>query len=251
MAREQGMTPIDRGSGVAVWRQIERALADEIRAGLIPEGGQLPTEAALSDRFAVNRHTIRRAIGALSDQGLVRVEQGRGSFVRENVLDYMVGKRTRFTENVRRANRSPGGTKLSLTRETCDAQIAEELGIAAGAQVVVLTTVGEVDGRPISLGRHIFPAGLFPEFETVYGESPSITKVMEHHGFGDYQRAVTRVTARMPDAFEAEVLKAPRTRPLLYSEAVNVSPDGRPIQVSYVRYAADRFQMVFETGELS
>ncbi|HEY9568653.1 MAG TPA: UTRA domain-containing protein, partial [Thalassobaculum sp.] len=77
--------------------------------------------------------------------------------------------------------------------------------------------------------------------------SGSITRVMEAHGFGDYERAVTKVTARMPDAVEAELLEQPRTRPILYVESLNVAADGGPVQVSHTRYAADRFQLVFET----
>lgn len=240
---------IDRDSGVAVWRQIEQSLAEEIRIGQWGEGARLPTEAELSERFRVNRHTLRRAIGGLADRGLVRVEQGRGIFVRENVLEYLIGRRTRFTENVRRVNRSPGGHALSLGRVKADRELAEALGLRAGVQLVHLETIGEVDGRPVSLGAHWFPVKLFPRFEEVYraAESRAISQVMEAHGFGDYERAVTKVTARMPDTTEAELLKQPRLRPILYVEALNVAADGAPLQVSHVRYAADRFQMVFET----
>jgi len=243
------LTVIDRDSGVTVWRQIEQTLADEIRAGQWGEGARLPTEAELAARFRVNRHTLRRAIGGLADRGLVRVEQGRGIFVRENVLEYLVGRRTRFTENVRRVNRSPGGRGMTLERVKSGREVAEGLGLRAGAQVVHLDTVGEVDGRPVSYGSHWFPARLFARFEDIYRSagSASITRVMEAHGFGDYERAVTKVTARMPDAAEAELLEQPRTRPILYVESLNVAADGTPVQVSHVRYAADRFQLVFET----
>lgn len=243
------MTVIDRESGVTVWRQIEQTLAGEIRAGLWNEGTRLPTEAELAARFRVNRHTLRRAIGGLADRGLVRVEQGRGIFVRENVLEYLVGRRTRFTENVRRVNRSPGGRATTLERMKAGRDVAEALKLRAGAQVVHLGTVGEVDSRPVSCGSHWFPARLFARFEEVYraAGSGSITRVMEAHGYGDYERAVTKVTARMPDATEAELLHQPRTRPILYVESINVASDGTPVQVSHVRYAADRFQLVFET----
>jgi GntR family phosphonate transport system transcriptional regulator len=224
------VTVIDRDSGVSVWRQIEQTLSEEIRAGQWGEGSRLPTESELSERFRVNRHTVRRAVGGLADRGLVRVEQGRGIFVRENVLEYLIGRRTRFTENVKRVNRSPGGHALSLSRQRV-----------------------EVDGRPVSYGSHWFAAKLFPRFEETYRAtgSGSITQVMEEHGFGDYERAVTKVTARMPDAAEADLLKQPRTRPILYVESLNVTIDGQPVQASHVRYAADRFQMVFETRSVA
>jgi GntR family transcriptional regulator, phosphonate transport system regulatory protein len=243
------VTVIDRDSGVSVWRQIEQTLSEEIRTGQWGEGARLPTEGELSERFRVNRHTVRRAVGGLADRGLVRVEQGRGIFVRENVLEYLIGRRTRFTENVKRVNRSPGGHAISLTRQRVDREVAGVLGIRAGAQVVHLETVGEVDGRPVSYGSHWFAAKLFPRFEETYRAtgSGSITQVMEAHGFGDYERAVTKVTARMPDAAEADLLKQPRNRPILYVESLNVAINGQPVQASHVRYAADRVQMVFET----
>ena len=238
---------IDRDSGLAVWRQIEETLAEEIRSRRWEEGQKLPTEAELSQRFGVNRHTLRRAVSALVDRGLVRVEQGRGAFVRENVLEYLVGKRTRFTENVRRANRTGGGRLVSFKRMRASKDVATVLRIPAGTAVLQVETVGEVDGRPLSYGTNWFPAKRFADFASIYDETHSITRVMEHHGIPNYARAVTKVTARMPDMEEAELLAQPRNRPVLYVEAVNVDPDGVPVQLSHVRYAADRFQMVFET----
>jgi GntR family phosphonate transport system transcriptional regulator len=241
------MAVIDRESGLAIWRQIEDTLAAEIRNRRWEEGQRLPTEAELSRRFGVNRHTLRRAISALVDRGLVRVEQGRGAFVRENVLEYLVGRRTRFTENVRRANRTPGGRTLSLRRVRATKDVAEALKITPGTAVIRLESVGQVDGRPLLAATHWFPARRFPDFLEAFEPSHSITRVMEHHGIPDYARAVTKVTARMPDAADAERLGQPRTRPVLFVESVNVDPDGVPIQLSNVRYAADQFQMVFES----
>lgn len=50
---------IERGSGVAVWRQIENELADAIAQGSLAAGERLPNEMQLAEQFAVNRHTIR------------------------------------------------------------------------------------------------------------------------------------------------------------------------------------------------
>ena len=74
----------------ALWRQIVTALEADIAAGVTPPGARLPTEAQLAARFDVNRHTVRRALDDLSRRGRVRVEQGRGSFVTQDVLDYQV-----------------------------------------------------------------------------------------------------------------------------------------------------------------
>ena len=78
-----------RQPGLTLWRHIAgNTVRQEIGGDDYPPGARLPTEAELSARFAVNRHTVRRALEELSRGGLIRVEQGRGSFVTEDVLDY-------------------------------------------------------------------------------------------------------------------------------------------------------------------
>ena len=242
---------LERNVGVALWRQIEGSLADEIAGGILAPGTQLPTEHDLAERFAVNRHTVRRAIGALVERGLVRVEQGRGTFVLEHVIDYLVGKRTRFSEIVTRQNRSPGGRLRSLERVPADQASARALAIREGDPIWQLDSISEVDGRPVSLGTHRFPAVRFPDFREVYmgtgAEAGSITRTLTHFGCGDYTRRTTRLTARMPDATETDLLQMPRSRPLMVSESVNVDGSGRPIEYGLASYAADRVQFVFET----
>ena len=238
---------LERNTGVALWRQIEQTLTGEIQTGVLEAGGRLPTEPALADRFGVNRHTVRRAVSGLVERGLVKVEQGRGSFVAEHVLDYLIGRRTRFSDLVHKQNRHPGGTLLFVRRIKADAVVAEALKLRPGAEVHLLETVGELDGRPISVGTHYFPAERFPDLDAVHRREGTITKTLTHYGCGDYERRITKVTARMPDTSDAEVLRQARNRPILVTESVNVDAEGVPVEYGVARFAADRFQIVFET----
>src|ERR1700691_5930118 len=111
---DQPTYPVRRQDGVALWRQIFVRLQGDIASGGLKPGTRLPTEADLSAQFRVNRHTVRRALEELSRDGLVRVEQGRGSFVAEDVLDYHVEPRTRFSEWIRKHNKEPSGRVLQL-----------------------------------------------------------------------------------------------------------------------------------------
>ena len=144
----------EREPGVSLWRQIARAIEDEIASGTLAPGARLPTEAQLAARFAVNRHTVRRALEELSRGGLVRVEQGRGSFVAEDVLDYAVASRTRFSEWIRKHNKEPSGQVLALREIAADTTISAGLGLRPGAKAVMLERLGFADGRPVSLANH-------------------------------------------------------------------------------------------------
>ena len=236
-----------RGQGILLWRQIQQALEAEIASGRHAPGARLPTEAELSARFAVNRHTVRRAMEELESRGLIRVEQGRGSFVAEDVLDYRLGPRTRFSEIIRRQNRDPAGQILRIAEIPAEAGLAEALGIRRGRSVVAVDRLALADGRPLVLGTHHFPAARFPRLPALLAENSSITAALAACGVPDYRRQVTRITARLPTPEEAELLQQSRNRPVLVTEAVNTDPQGAVVDVTHARYAAGRVQLVVES----
>jgi GntR family phosphonate transport system transcriptional regulator len=237
---------VARQDGVALWRQIANTLRQEIAFGGYAPGAQLPTEAELSARFGVNRHTVRRGIEELSRGGLVRVEQGRGSFVAEDIIDYTVSSRTRFSEWIRRHNKEPSGQVLQLKELAADAPIATGLAIRPGAKVVLFERLGFADERPVSLTSHYFPAGRLRGVLEALRSTGGITEALKAVGVSDYQRQSSRVTARMPNAEEAELLRTPRSRPLLVAENINVDSAGRVVEFGIGRYPTPRVQIVFE-----
>jgi GntR family phosphonate transport system transcriptional regulator len=248
---EIAMTPAvgaaaKREPGVTLWRQIYHAIEEEIAAGSHLAGARLQTEAQLSQRFGVNRHTVRRALEELSRNGLVRVEQGRGSFVAEDVLDYAVAPRTRFSEWIRRHNKEPSGRIIDLREVVADATVAAGLEIRSGARVVRLERLGLADDRPVSLATHHFPAARFAGLMTALRSVPTITEALAREGVSDYRRRSTRVTARLPQPHEAALLETPRNRPLLVTENINVDQDGAVVEFGISRYPTPRVQIVIE-----
>ena len=238
--------PVLRHEGVALWRQIAGHLQRDIDTGAYPPGGRLPTEAELSRQFTVNRHTVRRALEELSRNGLVRVEQGRGSFVAEDVLEYSVEPRTRFSEWIKRHNKEPSGRVLQLKETVADTQVAAGLGMRSGGRVVLLERLGFADDRPVGLTSHYFPATRLRGILEALRATPRITEALHAVGVTDYLRQTTRVTARLPTADEAELLRMPRNRPLLLAENINVDRAGQVVEFAIGRYPTPRVQIVFE-----
>lgn len=235
--------PIERGAGVAAWRQIADQLGEEIRAGKLQPGAQLPTEARLALRFGVNRHTVRRAIRALAEEGLVRATQGRGTFVEQSPIAYRIGTRTRFSENVLRGGRQAGGEIIGAEEIPAPAGIAEQLGIEPGQPVLRLTTRRFVDGTPVSLGRSHLPLPRFAGFEAARRRSERMTEAFLSYGIKDYRRARSSVSARVATAEEAGLLDLAPGRILLVVHSVDVDLDGAPIDAGHTCFAADRIEL--------
>lgn len=233
-------------SSVPLWRKISHILSAEIGVEGLQPGAKLPTEAELSARFDVNRHTVRRAIESLVRSGLVRVEQGRGSFVTEDVLDYPVERRTRFSEWIRKQNKEPSGQTLQIRELPANRQVAAGLKVEPGSAVVLFERLGMANGVPVSLTSHYFPATRFRGLLEALRSSPSITAALASVGVDDYSRQVTRVSARMPTTHEASLLQVPRARPLLICENVNVARDEAIVEFGLARYPSTKVQVVFE-----
>src|SRR5690606_22260605 len=132
--------------GIALWRRIVDAIRLDIVGGKLAAGDRLPTEAILAQRFSANRHTVRRALAVLAEEGVVGAEQGRGTFVRSaRRLSYPIGKRTRFSEGLAGQAQNLSGQLLSSRIENANATVAKALGIRLGSKVVRLETLSLAD----------------------------------------------------------------------------------------------------------
>lgn len=73
--------PLDRSSGIPVGAQLAARLRAAIRAGALPAGHRLPSLRALAAEYDVHLNTARGVYERLEEEGLVRTEHGRGTFV--------------------------------------------------------------------------------------------------------------------------------------------------------------------------
>lgn len=244
---ERPLSMIERPTGTPIWQFIADTLAQEIREKVFAPGEKLPTELELVQRFGVNRHTVRRAVSSLQDFGLIRIEQGRGTFVQEDVVEYPLSRRTRFSEIINRQSRAASGMMLRSATVPADHATAEALEIAVGAPVALIETLSSVDGQPLSLAAHHFPLERFPDLFEIYAETQKITPTLERLGVGDYQRRSTNVTARLPTSHEMRHLHLAKMTPVLCLESINVDQQDRPVEYGLARFSSNRTQVTIDT----
>lgn len=70
-----------QSSQLPLYVTLARLLTADIENNRWVAGAQLPTIAALAKTYGVAPVTIRQALGVLSDEGLIKTIQGKGSFV--------------------------------------------------------------------------------------------------------------------------------------------------------------------------
>src|SRR5262245_28377481 len=140
------------GLGLAPrYHQVRAVLRRRIEAGEWQAGQRFPTEPDLMREFGVSRGTVRQAVDALVRHGLLRREQGRGTFVRRPAVAAGVGDFFHFLEDLRLRGFA---IELRLIRRgvvPADAAVAGLLGLGAGAPLVVIRRLVLLDGEPFRL----------------------------------------------------------------------------------------------------
>jgi GntR family phosphonate transport system transcriptional regulator len=243
---ETAVNTLERRTGIALWRQV----ADQIRQGVITglqANDRLPAEAELATRFGVNRHTVRSAIAALEKEGIVRAEQGRGTFLNDRKrLRYPIGQRTRFSSGLQNQARTRSGKLISS--QTCPAplKVSEALALASGSQVVRLETVSSADGVPVSAATSWFEAARFAEIAEIYGQTGSVTASLALLGVSDYTRKSTGIQARHASNEDLDLLALSPGAIVLLTEAVDIDAEARPVLFGQSRFAADRVELAIE-----
>jgi DNA-binding GntR family transcriptional regulator len=67
--------------GTAPYKAIAADLRGKIESGELRPGEQVPSATRICELYGVTKNTALRALKVLQDEGLIRVEQGWGSFV--------------------------------------------------------------------------------------------------------------------------------------------------------------------------
>ncbi|SFQ78507.1 phosphonate metabolism transcriptional regulator PhnF [Donghicola eburneus] len=227
-----------------VWNSIAATLGQEIAAGHYPEGTKLPTEAELSARFGVNRHTVRRALTDMAERGLVRSRRGSGVYVETAPTDYPLGRRVRFHQNIRASGRTPTRKMLRLEQRPCDATEAEALDLSPTDPVLVCEGLSLSSHTPVAQFVSVFPITRLEGLQEALAEIPSVTEALRRIGVQDYVRRDTRVTAELADAGQAALLGIREGAPILRTVGLNTTLDGVPIERGITCFVGDRVALM-------
>lgn len=163
-----GQTPIHAASKTSLlplYYQVERDMRQRIESGAWQAGQQIPSEKELCALYDVSRITIRQAISALVDEGLIVRERGRGSFVRSPVITAGARGLTSFSDEMAALGMRAGARVLSIRREPAPPELAERLRIGPGDPVVVVHRLRYADESPIGLQTAYLPGARFPALE--------------------------------------------------------------------------------------
>src|SRR5690606_11349792 len=195
------------------------------------------------------RHSLRRALAGLAEEGVVHSRRGAGVFVTARPADYRLGRRVRFHRNLAASGRTPSRRLTRLETRAASPREAEVLRLAAGDTVHVIEGVSLADGQPLAAFRSVFPAGRFPGLLEAMRGQFSVTAALAACGLTDYTRRDTRLTARLADPVLALALDIRPGALVLRSVAVHVDAAGPTLEFGTTCFAGDRVTLTVSSDQ--
>jgi len=227
--------------------RVKEAVRARIAAGTWPPGTLLPAEPELCDEFGVSRITVRKAIGDLVHEGKIETVQGKGTFVATPKLGQRFVQRA-FGIYADMEQRGLRLTTEVLRQEVLPApsDVAERLGLRAGASVHVLVRLRSVGGDKLLISTTYIPEALCPGLIHEDLTTGSLYRLLrERYGLtiGRGERSLEAVPAAQ---LEARLLDLALASPLLRLDSVAYLPDGRAFEYSQTLERGDRARVDLE-----
>jgi len=220
------------------YREIEQSVRSRI-ASLRP-GQRLPSDSDLCAEFGVSRMTARHAMAQLAEEGLVRRDPGRGTFVAEPPTHRRANFLMTFSHEIRRQGREPTSRIVSrLLREPTEVE-RTDLRVWSGAQVVELRRVRLADGMPVAVETAVLASRCAAAVLDADLEIGSLHETLITEGMVP-SRGKSSIGAEAANADDAVLLGVTTGEPMLVERRLIFDQRGRPLERTESRYAADRY----------
>jgi len=165
------MLDTDRGTntrmpvrGASLAAQALEILTDRIRGGVYPAGSQVPPEHQLAAEFGVSRATIRSALTALAQQGLVARRHGVGTFVSQlSRLANPLNEAEDFAYMIARGGATPGVRFARIALAEPVPAVGAQLRLVPGHLVLRSHKIFTADGQPVIYCVNSIPARILGE----------------------------------------------------------------------------------------
>lgn len=237
-------SPLNRKSGIPLYHQIQLRLLDQIRSGELKPGMPMPSIERIADRMGVSPMTVRQAVRALSELGVVYSRQGKGTFISGIKLERDFRQVLSFTEESEARGAKPSSRMLSFDIRTPNQAVMAALRLTERDKVFSLRRVRYGDSVPMGIECSCLPVRLCPDLLETFDPTASLyEELAEQYGI---QLMVTDEVIEVGKANpeDARLLEiAPRSPVFLFTR-ISYLENGMPAEHVTSVYPGIRYKVV-------
>lgn len=231
-----------------LYQRLMELLQEEIDAGRLKPGDQVPSERELADQYSMSRMTVRHALTELVNEGILYRQQGKGTFVALPKIRQKLGGLTSFTEDMVSRGLRPGAHVLSVQVVPAPYRVRHALGLpddAAAAEVLRVERLRLADGEPMALEVTHLPLTRIHGLSGENLDNVSLYERLQQYGVVP-NHATQTIEPAAADAALARVLKVREGALLLLLERTTYDQRGEAIEFVSSHYRGDRYRFMVE-----
>ena len=228
---------------------VREELRGLIRDGRLPAGQKLPPEPQLAEHLGISRATLREAIHALAQEGLLVHRRGVGTFVvgspvLRNNLDGNFG----VTQLIQSMGLRPGIRWKDVREEPAGQLAASRLDINVADPILMIERVRTADGKPVVYSVDVIPRSI-AQHRPLFTNQQSVYEYLEEQCGQIVQYGVARLLPAVADSRVARLLGVKLGTLLMVIDQVDYSVEGKAVLFSLEHHLVDAFEMtVFRKG---
>ncbi len=241
-----GQVTVDRSSPIPLYFQLSQQLERAVEEGRLTPGTRIDNELDFARRLGLSRPTVRRALESLVDAGVIVRRRGIGT----RVVSPKVRRPLELTslyDDLERSRQRPTTTVLANSVEEASDEVAQALGVRAGAPVIAIVRLRRAMAQPIARMSNYLPIGRV-EIETEALESGGLYNLLRTAGI-QLHSATQVIGARLATGAEARLLDERTHTALLTMQRIARDDRGAVVEYGTHIYAATRYS--FELNLLS
>jgi GntR family transcriptional regulator len=210
--------------------------------------GRIPSETELAVDLGVSRTTIRDALSRLENEGVVYRKQGAGTFVNEAGLQIKsrLDEIWAYEEMLSAHGYTPSTRILDVTVQPATIDIAADLNIEEGDELVVARKLFLADNQPVILSYNYVPANLLLEPYQPEDFVEPIYSYLWENGRSHFSYFLSELIPMVADTDLAKTLHIQPQTPLLSMHEIGYNDDNDPILKSTSCFRDDliRFRLI-------
>ena len=230
---------IDKSSPIPAYFQLMNSLKQKISEGEFPVGGAIPSERELADTLNISRMTVRQALSQLVQEGVLKREKGRGTFVsapkieQDNIMS--------FSDAVRMRGITPITKLLHLSKDAASAQLCSLLDLKENEMVYHVKRLRIAGETPVGIEQNFIPEKFCPRLEQ-YDLTASLYNIFKTE-YGFSIRHVDHVIeAGKPSKDERELLHVTPSASILKVNCLNFTDGNFKLFYEESIYRSDEYQ---------
>ncbi|MBE5846271.1 MAG: GntR family transcriptional regulator [Lachnospiraceae bacterium] len=229
-----------------MYLQLRELIRSKIEDEEYASGTAIPSENILAATYGVNRLTVRSAVDALVQEGILKRVQGKGVYVTtvyERDLEVLGG----FTQTMNEREISAKKKILQRGERPAGDKIASILNLQPDDPVYYVRRLDYADDEPIGIQEIYIPLNLVPNIEKVDLTIFSMFEIYQFYGIQPSYADQTLDLVRLI-ASDARLLGIPKEQSVFRFCDITYTEDGRAIEYckAYTRGDRSNFHVHFQ-----